>query len=323
MSENFPLISLVIPVYNTERFLEKCLKSAIAQDYPNLEILILNNGSTDNSQSLIDKYASLDNRIVTYIIPHVDTVKESKDNCYYRAKGEWIVTLDSDDAIETQYVSLLKKKQIETNAEIVTGRMISVNLEGSEINKLPNNEFDFTLITDGKSAASMTIDKWQFGLNGALIKRSLFKNVYIDNPKCFFYTDEIDSRLFLLGAKTVSFSKAEYYYTCNPSSTGKMESWNKYKFKLNTRLGLLRLTDEEFGKTSVEYESAVYQSLGIIVLAERFFISNKKTVTSEQVDDFKSITKLMLSSIDFYSLKLKSFIYTPIGWFVKAILQFV
>ena len=83
MEEEFPLITIAIPVYNTEEFLENCLKSAIAQDYPNLEILVLNNGSTDNSQSIIDKFAAADNRIVKYYIDHLETDKESKDNTYY------------------------------------------------------------------------------------------------------------------------------------------------------------------------------------------------------------------------------------------------
>ena len=55
-------------------------------------------------------YAQLDSRIITYKIEHVKTVKESKDNCYYRAKGEWITTLDSDDTIEPSFVRKLWEK---------------------------------------------------------------------------------------------------------------------------------------------------------------------------------------------------------------------
>jgi glycosyltransferase involved in cell wall biosynthesis len=321
MSKNFPLISLVIPVYNTERFLEKCLKSAIAQDFPNLEILILNNGSTDYSQSLIDKYASLDSRIVTYIIPHVDTVKESKDNCYYRAKGEWIVTLDSDDAIEKEYVSKLWRRHIETNADIVTGSMISVDLDGKEYAELPVSDFNIDIVLSGKEAMRRTVGRWDFGMNGALVKRTLFNNLYIDNPQCQFYTDEVDGRFLLSAADKVAFTRARYLYTINPNSTGKKLSWTKYKYKIDSRRGLLPLIRKELGESSWEYRRTIYQSLGILLLTCNYIRKNKKYISSNDYLEFKTLSSYLFQ--DLHLLPIRHLYLAPIKFVTKMAMSMI
>lgn len=298
MSEEYPLISLVIPVYNTERFLEKCFKSAIAQDYPNLEILILNNGSTDGSQTIIDKYKELDTRIVAYKIEHVATVKESKDNCYYRAKADWIITLDSDDAIDDGYVTKLWQRHLETSADVVLACMVSTTMDGKEIGTVPKQGFDFSKIVSGKDAVRMTIGKWDIGLNGALTHRKNINNVYISNPDCLFYTDEFDGRLLLNAAGKVAFSQAKYSYTFNPNSVGKKLSWNKFKYRLLTRQGLVPFVRDNFSIKSKEYEAVTYQSLGFILLSLNYYIKNKKKLPLSVKDDIKEHTMKLLCLID-------------------------
>ena len=59
-----PLVSVIVPVYNTEKYLEKCLDSILRQTYDNLEIIVINDGSTDNSLSVAENYAAKDNRII-------------------------------------------------------------------------------------------------------------------------------------------------------------------------------------------------------------------------------------------------------------------
>lgn len=321
MSEQYPLISLVIPVYNTERFLEKCFKSAIAQDYPNLEILILNNGSTDGSQVIIDKYKAIDSRIVTYTIDHVPTVKQSKDNCYYRAKGEWITTLDSDDAIEERFVSKLWEKQNHSKADLVVATMVGVDFDDNRLSVLPRNGFDYEQVMTGKEAMLKTIKSWLFGMNGALINKRLFKNIYIDNKDCSFYTDEVDSRLFLKEASLVAFSTAEYLHTHNPSSTGQKLSWNKYKYKLQTRQGLLKLVSEDVGVQSAEYGALIWQSLGLCLMTYRFFKTDKKLIKEGDKDDFKAIGGNLMKSIDLHRWKLSTLVNVPLKGIVNLIMK--
>lgn len=315
MNLQYPLITLAIPVFNTEQFLEKCIASAISQDYPNLEILILNNGSTDGSQHIIDKYKGIDCRIVSYTIPHVGTVKESKDNCYYRAKGDWIITLDSDDYIGDGYVSELWKRSVETNADVVVATMVSVDFDGNIISVLPRSGFNYTEVLDGVEAVRRTIQKWIYGLNGILVNKNCFKNVYIDNPSSKNYTDEVDGRLFLLEAKSVSFSTARYFHTRNPNSTGQRPSWNRFKYKIVTRKGLLEIVESVFGPKSDEYNSLIYQSLGVVYLALKYMWSYKSHIEKGNIKEFKEISISLLDSLDFKTFRFSNFLYYPIKVF--------
>lgn len=315
------LISLVIPVYNTERFLEKCFSSAIAQDYPNLEILILNNGSADNSQAIIDKYAAIDSRIVHYTIDHVQTVKESKDNCYYRSKGDWVITLDSDDYLEEGYVSALWKSQLKTGADCVVACMVGVDLEGNLLSKLPAKDFDYSVVYSGREAMCRTIKSWQFGLNGALIKKKCIVNNYLDNKNCLFYTDEFDGRMMLDASTKVAFCYTKYFHTHNPVSVGKKPGWNKYKYKVLTRHGLLSYVKQTLTVKSKEYNSLFLQSMGVVFLSIRFYIQNKKQISETEKNDYHETCKALIDSTEL-TLSLRSMLFNaPLKLFIKILFE--
>ena len=320
MEEEYPLITLAIPVYNTEEFLENCLKSAIAQDYPNLEILVLNNGSTDSSQAIIDRFVAIDNRIVKYYIDHLETDKESKDNTYYLSKGNWIVPLDSDDAIEPGYITKLWKRHLETNADIVVAIMRSVDPEGNEYGDLPKKEFDKGIIISGKEAMRRTIAKWEFGLNGMLSRKKHFVNLSV-NPDCKFYSSEVDTRYFLREAGTVAFSDAIYYHTVNPNSVGNKPRWYKFQYKIDTRNGLIQLVKEEFGDKSQEYGHLLYQSFGVIYWAIKFVAKYRKSVSKEDYAQYKKSTQSLFDQLKIKSIK-HYWLY-PVKLVIKAGLNIV
>ena len=99
------LVSVIIPVYNTELYLEKCLKSVIDQTYEKLEIIVINDGSTDNSAKILQKFASIDYRII-YINQKNMGQANSRNNGINIAKGEFIIFIDSDDFIEENTIEL-------------------------------------------------------------------------------------------------------------------------------------------------------------------------------------------------------------------------
>lgn len=96
------LISVIIPVYNTEKYIDQCIQSILAQTYTNWELLLIDDGSTDSSGAICDKYAELDNRIVVF---HKENsgAQSSRDYGIKLSHGEWIAFIDSDDYIANTY----------------------------------------------------------------------------------------------------------------------------------------------------------------------------------------------------------------------------
>lgn len=103
---NKALISVVIPIYNVENFLAECLDSVLSQSYTNIEILAINDGSTDNSGAVLDEYAQKDSRIRAIHIPN-GGVSNARNTGIEKANGDFIYFLDGDDVIETFTFELL------------------------------------------------------------------------------------------------------------------------------------------------------------------------------------------------------------------------
>ena len=103
---NNPLISIIIPIYNVEEFLPQCLDSAIKQTYSNLEIILINDGSTDNSEAICLEFAKMDNRIV-YHSRKNHGASASRNFGMDICKGDYIFFLDSDDYISCDCIDNL------------------------------------------------------------------------------------------------------------------------------------------------------------------------------------------------------------------------
>ena len=104
--EKEDLISIVIPVYKVEKYLEKCVESVINQTYKNLEILLVNDGSPDNCPKICDEYAQKDNRIKV-IHKENGGLSDARNAGIDVATGKYITFIDSDDYISNDYVEYM------------------------------------------------------------------------------------------------------------------------------------------------------------------------------------------------------------------------
>ncbi len=112
------LISVIVPVYNTEKYLEKCLDSVCNQTYKNLEIIIINDGSTDNSQKIIDSYLKRDSRIKTFYQKN-QGLSETRNKGMDVANGEYIAFVDSDDWMDTDTFEKAIEFAVDYQADVI------------------------------------------------------------------------------------------------------------------------------------------------------------------------------------------------------------
>lgn len=120
-----PLITLIIPVYNVILYLRQCLDSVVAQTYPNLEILIVDDGSTDGSGAVCDAYALRDERITVF---HTENggLSAARNYALDRTHGAYIAFLDSDDWMDADTLERMMSASLSYDADIVTCRHSSV-----------------------------------------------------------------------------------------------------------------------------------------------------------------------------------------------------
>ena len=111
-------ISIIIPVYNTEQYLDDCLKSCVIQTLPDVEFIIVNDGSSDASQEIIDSYSGSDSRFISITQEHKG-VSQSRNRGLACAKGELVMFLDSDDYLNPSSCEVIWKEYLTNSPDII------------------------------------------------------------------------------------------------------------------------------------------------------------------------------------------------------------
>lgn len=138
---NPPLISVIIPVYNIENYVEKCILSVLAQTYENIEIIIVNDGSTDSSPVICQKYADSDSRIVL-INKENGGLSDARNKGLEVAKGEYLTFIDGDDFVSKDFINTLYRELVDNDADISMTNYLKVysNNQAMLGNSLWNDE---------------------------------------------------------------------------------------------------------------------------------------------------------------------------------------
>ncbi len=137
-------VSLIIPVYNVEAFLERCLESVQNQTYKDAEVIIVNDGSTDNSYKIIDDYVARNENFVTYKIEN-SGLGGARNYGLSKATGDYVVFLDSDDYIATDCLEKFILCAEKNNSDIVVCNSCDVTEDGIIIKYSKNNIKDETV----------------------------------------------------------------------------------------------------------------------------------------------------------------------------------
>lgn len=211
------LISIIIPVYNSENYLVKCVDSIINQTYKNLEIFLVDDGSTDSSAAICDEYVNKDKRIK--VIHKANGGQGSARNLALEdASGEWIGFVDSDDWIDSDMYEFLLSKAVSENTDIVECGWKKVNVDGSvEFTTSPKN----TIIDREKAMHSLVYASAE-GVNTSvcnkIFRRSCIANIRF--PEVRAYEDDEFIHKVIWNARNISINgEAKYNYLSRPEST--------------------------------------------------------------------------------------------------------
>ena len=224
-------ITVIVPVYNVEHYLNKCLDSLINQTYKNLEIIVINDGSTDNSGKICQEYAQKDNRII-YIEKENGGQSEARNMGLDRMTGSYVTFVDSDDWVEPDYVEVLYNKLIEYQADIAVGNYYSYNeQEGifyfhifgdSYYEKVYDNVSIFENLYESQEMKSFSlISVW-----GKLYRVDLVKHLRFDIGK-LGEDGYLNQKIYLLAEKTIYLNKGLYAYRQREGSSSRIwtEKW--------------------------------------------------------------------------------------------------
>lgn len=120
------MISIIVPCYNAEKLVGKCIKSVLRQTYNDVELLLVNDCSTDNTLDVLNAYAAKDSRVRVIDLPKNGDKEAARYRGLLEAKGDFITFMDNDDTLPKDALEVLLRKQQETGADIVEGGIARV-----------------------------------------------------------------------------------------------------------------------------------------------------------------------------------------------------
>ena len=202
-------LSVIVPVYNSEKFLQRCINSILHQTYKDLELILIDDGSTDSSGSICDSFADIDSR-VTVLHQKNSGVSEARNLGLNTAKGDYITFVDSDDYIDSNMYEKLISRLLEFNADISHCGYKRVNPEGI-IQKEVHGTHK-VLCQNSIEAANCFLQGKYFncGIWNKLFKASLFENVRF-NTNLKINEDVVVGFLAFQNAKKIVFVDETYY----------------------------------------------------------------------------------------------------------------
>lgn len=210
-----PSVSVIVPVYNIEQYIGKCLESIVGQTLKEIEIIVVDDGSTDDSSRIIDRYARTDSRIVAIHKTNGGVV--SARNCgIARATGSYILFVDGDDHLESDTCERLLKKAQATRADMVIMRF---DIEYPQHKEEPRfwSQDEYDPVT---AIHTMAHEEFRWSLWSRLMRKELFDRPVDCPPQLIFGEDAYQiTQLTYRAQKIVTLrDKTLYHYTVRDSS---------------------------------------------------------------------------------------------------------
>ncbi len=266
MNEN--KVTVVLPIYNVEKYLDRCINSVINQTFKNLEIILVNDGSTDNCLKICEKYKNIDDRIII-INQRNKGLSAARNSGIIKATSKYICFIDSDDYIEKDMIEYLYNGMKRYNSQITCCGFTNIYENGiKEKITRPKKAIVYTkeeALDIHLISGYIDVVAWN-----KLYDIELFKNVKY--PEGLLYEDMLTTyKLIYNSNKVVLLPESKYYYCKRSSSIGGADFSEK-------TLKLIEACDEVYNFITQNYKRCKNIKIAIIqwyiVVFNKMIISN-------------------------------------------------
>lgn len=306
--EKKPLISIIVPIYNSEKFIERCIISLISQTYNKIEIILINDGSKDLTASICKKYMRKYAKKIVYI------ERENKGRSYSRnegiklAKGKYILFVDSDDYLKLDACQKLSEMIRQNNFDIIVFNYLEISEQNINERKIKNKN---TLLHYNNYVTYC----WN----------KIFKKEHILENKISFPEDINNSEDFYFSFLALAFTKNVGYL--NEELYNYVQHGENSIFNIKNRYDTLKMFEKLYKVLKNEKISTKVINLFFInfkyygVKCFFLFLTNQKKISKNEFRDNIKKYRENLLKLEFITLKLKIYIffYSMISNFLRKL----
>ena len=286
------LVSVIIPIYNVEKYLRKCLDTIVNQTFVNIEIILVNDGSIDGSKNICEEYKIKDNRI-KLINKNNGGLSDARNVGISNAKGDYLIFIDSDDFVELDMIEILYKSVVENNADIaVCGFDYYMN---DLFYKKINQKNKIQIFNREQSILRMLDINDVFGWTAwnKIYKKDLFFN--LKYPKGKLYEDMATTyKLILNSSKVIFLPEIKYHYRIRANSIMTKKSLDN---KENDRR---EIAERMYNDLKVEFKEnkKVLKEVDVFLITQYMEIINTMVLTDMyNIEIIKFVKKKILEKL--------------------------
>lgn len=316
-------VTIIIPVFNGEQYLNETIDSFVNQTYNNWELICVDDGSTDRSINILNKYSQHDNRIKVYKKTNEGIAAKGVKLGLKFATGDYFMYSSQDDLVSKRLLEYGVERVKETKADFVLPDM-KWYFEKKYIDKYQGLNGDRECILSGNIAFLLSLD-WQIHGFG-LIDMNLVKSIgWYDYG---YNSDEYTTRVIFYNAKKVAFSKGVFYYRQdNPNAITKKISFKLFDaLETNTRLIKFIIGKDLGSEYLIRMNNIAFKklrSLLVIYFNNKNLLSNaeKKSIIKKMKSAYDFIKKDFLKPTNYYRFEKNSFVLFYVKLYIKQKLK--
>lgn len=303
------MVSIIIPIYNVGKYLDECLKSVLCQSFKDIEIICINDGSTDNSLAILESYGKMDERI-KIINQKNGGLGHARNVGLKHASGDYVVFLDSDDYIAINAITRLYENSLSNDSDIVIYKIARFDFEGNVNYKLP--AFDFANVFSDVDFNNFTFrycDIKPYVLNASFSAcLKFYKKKFLDKhddlmfPEGLAYEDVPFHVKTMLYAEKISFEpEFLYFYRYNPNSIINTSSNGRDIFKICNLVESFLITNNFYDEFIEEFKlfkiTQIFNYL-LTTNTEEYFSMAKKEFSEMSLNENNIVPKPLKNKFD-------------------------